>query len=142
MIRKYETKEIPELVEIWEQAAAIAHPFLPDDFNLKVKKAMQDVYLPNSDTWVYTEAGKVLGFISMLAHEIGGLFVLPDHHSKGIGTSLVHHVDQFHDALEVEVFDKNSIGKPFYVKRGFEVIKTYIHEDTLQKVLRMRKSKS
>lgn len=139
MIRKYDEAEIPELIEIWEAAAVLAHPFLSDDFNAQVKTAMRDMYLPDSDTWVFEESGKVLGFISMLKNEIGGLFVHPDHHSKGIGRALIIHVQHSHTTLEVEVFDKNKIGKPFYEKYGFEVLKEYTHEPTGEKVIRMRK---
>ena len=70
----------------------------------------------------------------MLENEIGGLFVDPKHHSKGIGTSLVNHIKQFHKELEVEVFEKNKIGKPFYEKYGFKLIKEYIHEGSNEKV--------
>ncbi len=139
MIRKYKEEEIPKLLEIWESAALLAHPFLDTDFHEMVKKAMRDMYLPNSDTWVYEESGSIIGFISMAKNEIGGLFVEPKNHSKGIGTSLVNHMNQFHDSLEVEVFEENKIGKPFYKKYGFKVIKEYVMEETNQKVLRMKK---
>ena len=139
MIRKYKEDEIPKLLEIWESAALLAHPFLDTDFHEMVKKAMRDIYLPNSDTWVYEESGIIIGFISMAKNEIGGLFVDPKNHSKGIGTSLVNHMNQFHDSLEVEVFEENKIGKPFYEKYGFKIIKEYVMEETNQKVLRMKK---
>lgn len=138
MIRKYNEIEIPTLVGIWEQASAIAHPFLEAEFTKTVKKSMTDMYLPNSNTWVYLESKKITGFISMMGNEIGGLFVDPEYQSKGIGTSLVNHIKQFHEKLEVEVFEQNKIGKPFYEKYGFDVFKEYIQEDTNQKVLRMR----
>lgn len=141
MIRKYNEKEIPTLVDIWEEASTIAHPFLDTEFTQMVKKAMTEMYLPNSDTWVYVESNRIVGFISMIENEIGGLFVNPKYHSKGIGTALVNHIKQFHTELEVEVFEKNKIGKPFYNKYGFKVIKEYIHEATNQKVLRMSKGK-
>lgn len=138
MIRKYNETEIPTLVTIWEKAAAIAHPFLDAEFTKMVKKAMTEMYLPNSDTWVYVESNKIIGFISMIENEIGGLFVMPENHSNGIGTSLVNHIKQFHKELEVEVFEQNKIGKPFYEKYGFKVYKEYIHEGSNQKVLRMK----
>ncbi|MEM7368524.1 MAG: N-acetyltransferase [Bacteroidota bacterium] len=140
MIRTYKESEIPQLVDIWEKAARLAHPFLSEAFHAEVKKAMRERYLPNSDTWVYEEttSGQLLGFISMLKNEIGGLFVLPDHQGKGIGSRLLTHIHQFHDTLEVEVFDENRIGKPFYEKIGFRIIQEYIHEETHQKVLRMK----
>jgi len=97
------------------------------------------MYLPNSDTWVYEESDNIIGFISMTKNEIGGLFVDPKNHSKGIGTKLVNHMNQFHDSLEVEVFEENKIGKPFYKKFGFKIIKEYVMTETNQKVLRMKK---
>ena len=139
MIRKYKEKEIPKLLEIWESAALIAHPFLNTEFHEMVKGAMKDMYLPNSDTWVYEENGNIIGFISMMKNEIGGLFVDPNQQSKGVGTSLVNHINQFHNILEVEVFEENKIGKPFYEKYGFKVIKEYLMKETNQKVLRMKK---
>ena len=141
MIRKYTQKEIPTLLVIWEKAAKLAHPFLSNDFHEMVKKAMKDMYLPNSDTWVYEESGVIVGFISMAGNEIGGLFVDPKKHSKGIGTSLMNHMRQFHTELEVEVFEENKIGKPFYEKHSFKIIKEYIMKETGQKVLRMKKTK-
>ncbi|MGB5392661.1 MAG: GNAT family N-acetyltransferase [Lutimonas sp.] len=138
MIRKYKEIEIPILVNIWEQASKVAHPFLDDEFSQMVKKAMSEIYLPDSDTWVYEESNTVIGFISMKENEIAGLFVNPKSHSKGIGTSLVNHIKQFHKELEVEVFEQNKIGKPFYEKFGFIVINEYVHEQTNQKVLRLK----
>jgi putative acetyltransferase len=140
MIREYTQEEIPTLLVIWEKAAKLAHPFLSNDFHEMVKNAMKDMYLPNSDTWVYEESGTIVGFISMAGNEIGGLFVDPRQHSKGIGTSLMNHMRQFHTELEVEVFEENKIGKPFYEKNGFKIIKEYIMKETGQKVLRMKKN--
>ena len=138
MIRKHKSEEIKQLVDIWEAASSLAHPFLSDYFTQNVKKAMGDIYLPNSDTWVFEADGTLIGFISMMENEIGGLFISPNHHSKGIGTQLVKHVAQSHDSLEVEVFLENKIGRPFYEKKGFIPIKQYLHEETGEQVLRMR----
>ncbi len=115
----------------------MAHPFLSKEFHEMVKKAMAEIYLPKSNTWVYEKSGVIIGFISMAENEIGGLFVSPEHHGKGIGTSLLKHICQFHNKLEVEVFDKNEIAKPFYEKMGFKKMDEYIHEESNQKVLRM-----
>ena len=137
MIRKYKEIEIPVLIEIWEKASRIAHPFLSEDFTQMVKKAMIEIYLPNSNTWVYENSKGIVGFISMKENEIGGLFVNPEQHSNGIGTSLVNHMKQFHETLEVEVFEKNTIGRAFYSKYGFELLNTNIHPPTQEKVLRL-----
>lgn len=138
MIRKYKENEIPVLIDIWEQASELAHPFLSIEFTEMVKEAMTEMYLPNSKTWVYEESETIVGFISMVENEIGGLFVLPKYHSKGIGKSLVNYISQFHNELEVEVFNENKIGKPFYAKIGFSTISEYVQKETNQKVLRMK----
>ena len=75
----------------------------------------------------------------MMKNEIGGLFVDPNQQAKGVGTSLVNHMNQFHEVIEVEVFENNKIGKPFYEKYGFKVIKEYMMKETNQKVIRMQK---
>lgn len=140
MIRKYNESEIPELLEIWEKAALIAHPFLTQEFHEMVKELMKNKFLPNSDTWVYAEGGVIIGFISMNGNEIGGLFVNPGAQSKGVGTSLVNHQKELHNELEVEVFQENKIGVPFYKKNGFSIIKNYVMEGADQVVLRMKKN--
>ena len=138
MIRKYESMDSEKVVDTWHQAFCLAHPFLKAEFVEKVKIDMGNIYLPNSETWVYEEDETILGFVSMLDNEIGGLFIKPSHHGKGIGTQLVNYVHQFHQALEVEVFENNVIGIPFYNKYGFQLMKSYFHEETQQVMLRMR----
>jgi len=138
MIRKYNSTDTNRLIEIWYTASTLAHPFLADDFVAKTKKDMRELYLPNSETWVYEKEGEVIGFISMLGNEIGGLFVFPHHHSQGIGTQLVNYVKELHETLEVEVFENNAIGRPFYDKYGFTLMASHVHQPTQQQVLRMK----
>ncbi|WP_206045404.1 GNAT family N-acetyltransferase [Oceanicoccus sagamiensis] len=137
-IRKYKEKDLENVVDIWYQSSTLAHPFLEPDFVKKVKKDMHEIYIPNSETWVYEEEDKIVGFIGMIGNEIGGLFVLPDQHSKGIGTKLVNLILELHDELEVEVFKKNKIGRAFYDKYGFEFMKEYFDEASNNDVLRLK----
>ena len=138
MIRKHHEKDLEEILNVWYLAQSLAHPFLTADFVEKVKKDMREIYIPNSATWVYEEDDKVIGFIGMQGNEIGGLFVMPDQHSKGIGTKLVKFICDYHNELEVEVFEDNKIGRAFYDKYGFKVFDEQIHEGSGFKVLRMK----
>lgn len=142
MIRKHTAKGLDPILDVWHQASTLAHPFLEDAFVSKVKSDMRNLYLPDSETWVFEDEGIIIGFISMIENEIGGLFVLPDHHSKGIGSSLVNFISHMHPTLEVEVFEKNQIGRAFYDKYGFKQTKSYYHEQSRQEVLRLAKSMS
>ena len=137
IIRKREEKDNNEIVKVWFEASSIAHPFLDADFVEKEKKDLIDIYLPNADIWVCVENNTVIGFISMLGNEIGGLFVSPNKQSKGIGTQLVNFVWELYSELEVEVFEKNQIGIAFYEKYGFVQIKRYYHTESRNYMLRL-----
>ncbi len=138
MIRKYEDIDETKIIDIWSSSSSLAHPFLDIVYVEKVKKDMKDLYLPNTETWVFEENNEIIGFISMIENEIGGLFVNPEKQSKGVGTTLVNFIDKFHKEIEVEVFRNNAIGRAFYDKYGFKVIKEYFHEESKQFLLRMK----
>lgn len=137
MIRKRKEKDNDEIMNVWYEASSLAHPFLKTSFVEKVKKDMREIYIPNTETWVYEENNAVIGFISMLENEIAGLFVMPNKHFKGIGTQLVNSVREFHNELEVEVFEKNVIGRAFYDKYGFTKIKQYSHTESNCEIFRL-----
>jgi putative acetyltransferase len=105
---------------------------------VQAQRDLRKVYLPATETWVYEMDDDVVGFISMLNNEIGGLFVLPHFQGKGIGSALADFVASKFSVLEVEVFDKNFIGSAFYDKYGFKVVKNYFHNESNELVNRLR----
>lgn len=140
-IRKHTPEDLDALMNVWETASVQAHSFLKADFVVLVREEMRVRYLPNSETWVYEDKGEIVGFISMVNNEIAGLFILPSTQRKGIGTQLADHVAKLHDELEVEVFEKNEIGRDFYNKYGFKLMYTYHHKQSGETVLRLKISK-
>ena len=138
MIRKHKEQDLEKIMNVWHSASSLAHPFLNKKFVEKVESDMRNLYIPDSETWVFEQNNSIVGFISMIENEIGGLFVLPDNHSKGIGTKLVDFVAKENQVLEVEVFEKNIIGRAFYDKCGFKLIKQYSHEESGNIVLRLK----
>ena len=138
MIRKYREEDIEQILEIWFQASSLAHPFLEADFMEKEKANIREIYIPNTETWVYADGEVLLGFVSMMRNEVGALFVRPEFHGQGIGTGLMNYVALIHNELEVEVFDKNAIGRAFYDKYGFELLEKHTHKETGFELLRMR----
>ena len=140
MIRKHKEQDLEQIMNIWYQSSTAAHPFLDKAFVEKVKSDMRNIYIPNSETWVFEQNNLVVGFISMIGNEIGGLFVLPDNQAKGIGTQLVNFIAKETKVLEVEVFEKNTIGRAFYGKYGFNLINEYKHDESGEVVLRLKHS--
>lgn len=138
MIRAYRQTDTESIIDAWFEASSLAHPFLDAAFMEKEKENIRNIYLPNTKTWVYEKNDNVVGFISMMGNEVGAIFLKPEYHGQGIGYKLMNHVAQFHDGLEVEVFEKNRIGRAFYDRYGFKFIKSYIHEQTEFKIWRLR----
>lgn len=137
MIRKRIEDDNDEIFHIWNEASRLAHTFFENTYIEKLSKDLSEVYIPTANTWVYVDDDSVVGFISMLGNEIGGLFVLPFYHSKGIGTKLVNCVQELYGDLEVEVFEKNHIGRAFYEKYGFKKLKRYLHSESGNYMLRL-----
>lgn len=137
MIRKHTPEDLEAILDVWYKSSTIAHPFLDKQYVEKVKKDMRNLYVPNSETWVYIKDNTLVGFISMMGNEIAGLFVLPNQHSKGIGTQLVNMVSELNNELEVEVFEKNEIGRAFYNKYGFNLLNQFFHKESNSEVIRL-----
>ena len=106
MIRKHTDQDLESIMKVWSSASAIMHPFLDKSFIAKVTSDMRNIYLPGSDTWVYTEDDNILGFVSMIENEIGGLFISPSSQSKGIGTKLVDFVTESHKKIKLKYSKK------------------------------------
>ena len=121
MIKPYAARDLDELLDVWEQASRLAHPFLDDAFFRRERKAIVDVYLPMTETWVYLVEARVVGFIALLGDEVGALFVDPALHGQGIGRALMDHARALRAQLEVEVFKANAIGRRFYDRYDFSV---------------------
>ncbi|SNY90611.1 putative acetyltransferase [Cohaesibacter sp. ES.047] len=119
MIRKFTSEDKDAAIALWRSASDLAHSFLPADFMEEAERLTRDTYLDLAETWVYEIDGKVVGFIGLLDNLVGGLFVDPLHHGKGIGRALVDKGVEEKGALVVEVFVDNSIGRGFYAAYGF-----------------------
>lgn len=130
MIRAYEPQDTDTLISIWENANAMAHPFLPKAFVAQVKEDMRNIYLPNAETWVLEDNGQPVGFIAMIGTEIGGLFLAPAQHGKGSGRAMVDHIVALKGPLRVEVFKENAVARPFYERYGFIFEEEYLHDQS------------
>ncbi|MCB2076580.1 MAG: GNAT family N-acetyltransferase [Novosphingobium sp.] len=137
MIRNFVPRDTEALVAIWQQASLLAHPFLDDQFFAQEASNMREIYLPNAATWVATDHDCPIGFIAMIGTEIGGLFLLPAFHGRGIGRAMVDHVARELGKLQVEVFEKNALGRRFYHSYGFTEIDRYLHEGSGETMLRL-----
>lgn len=138
MIREYRPADCQDVLDVWARASAVAHPFLSTDFLDEERETIPSVYLPKAETWVWEADGRVSGFLSLLGNEVGALFVDPDFHRSGIGRALLEQARAHRGELEVEVFERNTLGRAFYAGLGFEFVERKIHGPTGFEMLRLR----
>lgn len=138
IIRQYRESDLEGVLSSWENASKIAHPFLEEGFLAQERKNIPEMYLPNADTWVVDVDDQVAGFIALIGNEVGAIFLQPDHQGKKMGKLMMDKARELHGDLEVEVFEKNSIGRNFYAQYGFKLIEEKMHEPTGQRVLRLK----
>lgn len=137
-IRQYKVSDLEGVLNSWEAATRLAHPFMADGFIAQERINVAEIYMPNTDTWVAEFGGEVKGFIALMGNEVGAIFLQPNCHGQGIGKALMDKAQEIHGNLEVEVFKVNNIGRNFYSKYGFEQIEEKLHEPTGQQVLRLK----
>ena len=137
-IRQYKVSDLEGVLNSWEVATRLAHPFMTDEFIAQERANVAEIYMPNTDTWVAELEGEVKGFIALMGNEVGAIFLQPNCHGQGIGKALMDKAQQIHGNLEVEVFKVNNIGRNFYSKYGFEQLEEKPHEPTGQQVLRLK----
>jgi len=71
MIRRYEPRDLEEVLDTWAAASAVGHPFLDDAFLAQERHDIQHVYIPNAETWVYEMDGRVVGYLALVGNEVG-----------------------------------------------------------------------
>ena len=138
IIRQYKETDLNAVLSSWENASKIAHPFLSESFLNKERYNIPNLYLPNADTWVADVEEKTVGFIALIDNEVGAIFVEPKFQGIGVGKALMDKARSLHSTLEVEVFAENAIGRKFYSAYGFELMHEKIHDETGNKILRLK----
>lgn len=118
-LRPYTAADLSDCLHIWRAASEAGHPFL-DAAALDADAVLvRDVYIPAAEMTLACEGAQVAGFVAMIGSFIGGLFVSPSHHRRGIGRGLLQAAAARHGPLSVEVYAANTRAIAFYVSLGF-----------------------
>jgi len=131
MIRSYEPHQLDTLMSLWLESTISGHPFIAQSYWHESSSVVRNVYIPQSDTWVYMQGEKPIGFISVIDQQfIGALFVAPECAGKGIGSQLLQHAQSRYSALSLEVYQKNQRAVYFYHRMGFRIEEAAWQTDT------------
>lgn len=122
-IRPYDAVlDLDRCMEIWRRASETGHPFFGKDDLDRDQQVVREKYMPAADILVYEDAAGVRGFIALLGSFIGGLFVEPAFHGRGIGRALVLKAAADRGILDVEVYEANQGARAFYRRLGFREV--------------------
>ena len=108
MIRKFEIRDTAAVMQVWLETIVEAHDFVNESYWHGAIDNMRSNYLLNSESYVYTVNGGIVGFISIIEdNTIGAIFVEKPFQKKGIGTQLMDCVKENHEKLYISVYEKN-----------------------------------
>ena len=129
MIRRFENKDLDQVMSIWLQVNMESHSFIEADY-WKNNYEMVREMIPKAEVLVSEENGQIRGFIGLIDTYIAGIFVRAAEQSKGVGTGLLHTVMKSRDNLRLNVYKKNMRAVSFYQHYGFQIINQGIDEST------------
>lgn len=138
MIRKFESRDLDAVMQIWLQANLDAHVFIPASFWRGHFEIVRDM-LPQAELYVHeNEATRQIdGFIGLTENHIEGIFVVKSARSKGIGKALLEYVKSRKPRLTLSVYQKNERAIAFYRREQFIVQSEGIDGDTNEAEIQM-----
>jgi len=129
MIRKFETKDLSEVMELWLSTNMQAHDFIYKDYwvgNFDIIKGI----LPDAEVYVYVLDEKIKAFVGIDNGYIAGIFVSYEMQSKGIGKQLLEKAKELYSELSLTVYQKNVKAVYFYQREQFIIKQEQIDKNT------------
>lgn len=129
MIRKFETRDTEQVMQIWLAANLDAHDFVPKEYWINQYPFVQEQLL-QAEIYVYEQEQTIRGFVGMMGDYLAGVFVEQSCRSSGIGKSLLDCVKKHHAAFSLNVYVKNQRAVKFYLREGLSIAAKGMDKDT------------
>ena len=138
MIRKFESRDLGAVMQIWLHGNLDAHAFIPASFWTDHFEMVRDL-LPQAELYVHEDEDtrQIDGFIGLTENHIEGIFVAKSARSKGVGKALLDHAKSRKPRLTLSVYQKNERALAFYRREQFAVQAEGIDEDTNEAEIQM-----
>ena len=138
MIRKFESRDLDAVMQIWLHGNLDAHAFIPASFWEAHFEMVRDM-LPQAELYVHEneDTRQIDDFIGLTENHIEGIFVAKAARSKGIGKALLKYAKSRKPRLTLGVYQKNERALAFYQREQFTVQSEGIDEDTNEADIQM-----
>lgn len=123
-VRKAQSIDAFCIAEVFLAARRGALPYLPEIRSEEETRGwIADTVLETCDVWVGLRAGEVAGFLAVNGQTLEHLYVLPEHQSAGVGSTLLSKAkDLSQGRLTLWTFQRNFGARRFYENRGFRTV--------------------
>ncbi|CAM3546297.1 GNAT family N-acetyltransferase [Marinicrinis lubricantis] len=136
-IKRSHSDDYGLLADIWLNVSLKAHDFIDSAYWTSNKMVMQEMYLPQSETYVGWDQGQIIGFISMVEKHLAALFIDEAHQCKGYGRQFMEYVKKDRETITLRVYVKNEAAYRFYLKQGFVIAQEQMDEGTNEREYEM-----
>ena len=138
MIRKFETRDLDTVMQIWLHGNLDAHAFIAASFWTEHFEMVRDM-LPQAELYVHEneDTQQIDGFIGLTENHIEGIFVAKAARSKGSGRALLEYAKSHKPRLDPSVYQKNERALAFYRREQFVVQSEGIDGDTNEAEIQM-----
>lgn len=124
MAENMRPEEQEEILQLWLESMAAAHPFLPRACFEVYLPLIRQNYTPDFAAFTVKENGAIVGFACVVEKRLlGTVAVRPDRQGCGIGSDLLAACLEKTPVLEAVVYVKNANAVKFFENRGFQIVK-------------------
>ncbi|HEY3005355.1 MAG TPA: GNAT family N-acetyltransferase [Kribbellaceae bacterium] len=125
-IRALEKGDCDEAADAWWRSRLAAHPAVPHPVHTRdeVRRWFADVLLPDDQTWIATDADRIVAVLTLDGDDLDQLYVVPEAANRGIGSMLVDLAKALRPAgLALWTFQTNTAAREFYRRHGFTEVR-------------------
>lgn len=122
---------LDRLMNIWLNANLEAHAFVAPEYWRQAEPAVRAA-LPAAELTVATVCGTIAGFAGVQDDYVAGLFVDRQYRNQGIGGHIIRALQDKHEKLILDVYERNAGAVRFYERVGFKVTAQSTDPDTAQ----------
>jgi ribosomal protein S18 acetylase RimI-like enzyme len=120
VIRRAEPADADAVAEVYLASFHATYTFPLAHSDDQVREWVHDVLVTRGDTWVATDARRVVGMMVVRPDDLDQLYVAPDRLGSGIGRRLLDQAKAISPAgLTLYTFQVNERARRFYERNGF-----------------------
>ena len=134
MLRRATTDDADAIADVLQSARAAQPWFPPLHSAEETRWFVGERLLPQHDTWVVEEEGRVVAFAALTDDHLGHLFVHPEAQSRGIGTALLEHTQRLLPHGFSLWTHQASEARAFYESRGLVAVEFTDGATTMEKI--------